>query len=140
MIEITLKGREIPLIYTVCEMKTIQEQVCPLGDLQYKLFGRNKDDENDTSLYAGPEHLGTVAKMVAILGNAGLEENDKDPDLTEKKVLRAMKPGDLVKAMNACVEAMNEGMASEVMTEDKKEEGPVDVVLEEIEKKKEPAG
>ena len=139
MATIRLKGREIPLLYTVCEMKTVQEQICPLGDLQWILFGKNKDDENDTSKYAGPEHLGAVAKMIAILGNAGLEEAGENGDLTEKKVLRALRPGDFVDAMNACVEAMSEGMASEI-PQTQEEGGKVDVVLEEIERKKEQAG
>ena len=44
MAEITLKGRKIPLLYTVFEMKAIQEEVGPLGDLQYTLFGKNRDE------------------------------------------------------------------------------------------------
>ena len=67
MASITLKGREIPLLYTVWEMKQVQEEICPLGDLQYIMFGRNKDDENDRSKYAGPEHLNALAKLIRIL-------------------------------------------------------------------------
>jgi len=138
MASITLKGREIPLLYTVWEMKQVQEEICPLGDLQYIMFGRNKDDENDRSKYAGPEHLNAVAKLIRILGNAGLEEAGKETDLTDKKVLRSLRPMELTDAINSCVEAMSEGMESEIHDEPK--DGPVDVVLEEIEKKKEAAG
>ena len=133
MAEIILKGREIPLLYTVYEMKTIQEEIAPLGELQYTIVGRNKDDEDDTSKYGGPEHLSAIAKLIRVLGNAGLEEAGEVPDLTDKKVLRALKPGDLVEAVNACLKAMNEGMASEVP--EKEEEGPVDVTLENMKKK-----
>ena len=133
MAEILLKGREIPLLYTVYEMKTIQEEIAPLGELQYTIVGRNKDDEDDTSKYGGPEHLSAIAKLIRVLGNAGLEEAGEVPDLTDKKVLRALKPGDLVEAVNACLKAMNEGMASEVP--EKEEEGPVDVTLENMKKK-----
>ena len=133
MATITLKGREIPLLYTVFEMKSIQEEICPLGDFQYVLFGRSKDDEKDTSKYASPEHLGAVAKLIRILGNAGLEETGEAPDLTDKKILRAMKPGELVEAVNACMKAMNEGMASEIP--EKNSDEPVDVTLEEMKKK-----
>ena len=133
MATIKLKGREIPLLYTVFEMKTIQEEIAPLGELQYLIVGRNKDDENDTSKYGGPEHLGAIAKLIRVLGNAGLEEAGEAPDLTDKKILRAMKPGDLVEAVNACLKAMNEGMASEFP--EKEEEGPVDVTLENMKKK-----
>ena len=76
--KITLRGREIPLLYTTYEMKTIQEEICPLGEVFYALFGRNKDDENDKSGYAGPKHLETVAKLIRILGNAGLEGGGSD--------------------------------------------------------------
>ena len=138
MASITLKGREIPLIYTVWEMKQVQEEICPLNDLQYIMFGRNKDDENDRSKYAGPEHLNALAKLIRILGNAGLEEAEKEADLNDKKVLRSLRPMDLTDAINACVAAMSEGMESEIK-EEKKDE-PVDVVLEEIERKKEQAG
>ena len=135
MTKITLREREIPLIYTVLEMKEIQEEISPLGDFQYVILGRNKDDEEDTSRYGGPEHLNAVAKLIRILGNAGLEEAGETPDLTEKKILRSMRPGELVDAISACMTAMSEGMASEIPEE--KPEGPVDVTLEKINKKKE---
>jgi hypothetical protein len=133
MTEIKLKGRKIPLLYTVYEMKQVQEEIAPLSDFQYKLFGRNPEDENDTSRYGSAEHLDTIAKLIRILGNAGLEEAGETADLTDKKVLRALKPGELVEAVNACMRAMNEGMRSEFP--EKKEEGPVDVTLEEMKKK-----
>lgn len=136
MVSMTLKGREIPLLYTTWEMKEIQEEIAPLNDLQYIIFGRSKDDENDTSNYGGPEHLTALAKMVRILGNAGLEESGQEPDLTDKKVMRALRPAQLVDAVNACMAAMSEGMESEIPA--KKKEGPTDVLLEEIERKKEP--
>ena len=135
MTEITLRGRKIPLLYTVYEMKAVQEEVCPLGELQYVLFGRNRDDEKDTSMYGAPEHIGTVAKMVRILGNAGLEEAGEKPDLTDKWVMRSLKPTQLAETVNMCIMAMNEGMASEIP--EKEETGPVDVTLEEMNKKKE---
>ena len=120
MASITLKGREIPLIYTVYEMKEIQEEIAPLGKFQYLISGQNPDDKDDMSGYGSAEHLGAIAKLIRILGN--------------KKVLRAMKPGDMVNAINACVEALAEGMASEIPEKESNE--PVDVTLEEMKKKK----
>ena len=134
MASLTLKGRTVPLLYTTFEMKQIQEEVCPLGDLQYVLFGRSKDGaEDDTSRFGSPEHLSALAKTVVIFGNAGLEEAGEAPDLTEKKVLRALRPPDLVNVINACTRAMGEGMESEFP--EKEDEGPVDVTLEEMKKK-----
>lgn len=135
MAAITLKGREIPLMYTTWEMKQVQEELGPMNLAIARVLGRNPEDETDTSRYGGAEHIGAVATLIRILGNAGLEEAGEAADLTEKKVLRALKPAELVAAINACMDAMNEGMASEIP--EKKKEGPVDVTLEEINKKKE---
>ena len=66
--------------------------------------------------------------------NEETEESGEAPDLTERKILRALKPSDIVDAVNACMDAMNEGMVSEIPTKNPDE--PVDVTLEEIKKKK----
>ena len=134
MASITLKGQEIPLLYTTYEMKQIQEKIAKLEDFQYIIFGRNKDDKEDRSLYGSPKHLDALAKLIRILGNAGLEEAGEEPDLTDKKVLRALKPFELIEAVNECTAAMAEGMESEY--EPEKQEGPVDVTLEEMNRKK----
>ena len=137
MAEITLKGRTIPLLYTMLEMKQIQEEVAPAGEFLYLMLGVNKDDPEDRSPYGSPEHLNALAKAIRILGNAGLEEDGQEPDLTDKWVMRALRPTQIVEAVNACATAMNEGMSSEIKEKEEKEEGPVDVTLEEINKKKE---
>ena len=135
MAEITLKGRRIPLLYTVLEMKEIQAQIAPLEQLQYIAFGRNPDDEKDTSKFGGAEHLDALAKMIVIFGNAGLEEAGEEPNLTYKSVMRAMRPQQLAEAVTSCMAAIQEGMASEIPP--KHQDGPVDVTLMELEKKKE---
>ena len=135
MVTITLKGREIPLLYTTWEMKQVQEELGPISKAIKRVLGLNPDDEDDMSLYAGAEHLAAAATLIRILGNAGLEENGEAADLTDKKVLRALKPADLAEAVNKCMDAMAEGMKSEIP--EKKQEGPVDVTLEEMNKKKE---
>jgi len=132
---ITLKGRKIPLLYTTWEMKTIQEEIGPLHIAIPLVMGRNPDDENDDTRYGGADHLLAAAKLVKILGNAGLEEAGENPDLTEKKILRSMKPADLADVLSLCMDAMADGMASEIPEEEEK--GPVDVTLEEMNKKKE---
>lgn len=134
MVTIKLREREVPLYYSVYEMKQIQEEICKFCDLQYVIGGRNKDDEKDNSGYGTPEHLNAIAKLIRILGNAGLEENGQDPDLTDKKIMRAMKPKDVVTMMQACLQALHEGMESEIQVKEKDE--PVDVTLEEINRKK----
>ena len=135
MATITLKAREIPLVYTTWEMKQIQEELGPLGRAIKVIMGKNPDDDKDLSGYGSAEHLTAAAKLIRILGNAGLEEAGEVPDLSDKKVMRAIRPGDIAQIINACLETMNEGMASEIPK--KEEDGPVDVVLEEMNKKKE---
>jgi hypothetical protein len=134
MASITLKGREIPLIYTVLEMKQIQEEIGPLNKAVNYITGKDPDrDESDESFAGSPEHISAVAKAVVIMGNAGLEEAGEVPDLTEKKILRALKPNEFAVAMNKCIEAMNEAMRSEIP--EKKSDEPVDVTLEDMKKK-----
>ena len=135
MASINLKGREVPLLYTVYEMKTIQEEIGPMDKVLYMATGRNPDDETDVSKFGGAEHLGTIAKLAKILGNAGLEEAGETPDLTEKKIMRALKPNEVLSIANECLNCMTDGMKSEIP--EKEQEGPVDVTLQEITKKKE---
>ena len=133
MASITLKGREIPLVYTVYEMKQIQEEIGPLGKAIDMILGRNPENKEDMSQFGGADQIGAVAKAIRILGNAGLEEAGQEPDLTDKQVMRSLKPSDLLMMINSCMDAMNAGMASEIP--EKEEEGPVDVTLEEMKKK-----
>lgn len=134
MAKINLKGREVPLLFTMMEMKAMQEEICRLDDLQYVLFGRNKENPDDMSGYCSAEHLGALAKALRIMGNAGLEEAWEAPDLTDKKVMRSLNPRMIGEACTACMEAISEGMASEIPP--KTAEGPVDVGLQEMEAKK----
>lgn len=138
MTEIKLKGRKIPLLYTVYEMKQVQDEICGLGDLQYVIFGRNRDDDKDSSKYGSSGHLSALGRLIRIMGNAGLEEAGEAPDLTEKWIMRAMRPASISDYIAACAAALNEGMSSEYPQEEA--EGPVDVTLEDMNKKKETAG
>ena len=135
MVTITLKGREIPLLYTTQEMLTIQQEIAPIADAISLAIGRNPEDDDDRSKYMGTKHLEALAKMIRILGNAALDEAGENADLTDKKILRAIKPAEIPEAINKCMTAMQEGMASEIP--EKEDDGPVDVVLEEMKKKKE---
>ncbi len=138
MVTITLKGREIPLVYTTYEMKQVQEEIAPIGKVISLVLGRNPEDKTDTSGFGSAEHLKAAAALIRILGNAGLEEAGEAADLTEKKIMRALSPIEFPAAVQACMEAMTEGMASEYPEEEKT--GPVDVTLEDLKKKGTAAG
>ena len=133
MVTIRLKEREIPLIYTTYELKALQEEIAPFERMINIILGKNPDDPTDTSAFGSAEHIENVAKLIRILGNAGLEEAGEAADLTDKKIMRAIKPMDLMEKISACMDAINEGMVSEIP--EKKDEGPVDVTLEEMKKK-----
>lgn len=136
MVTITLKGREIPLIYTTWEMKLIAEQIAPIQKAIRIMLGKNPETgEDQDGAYGSAEQVDAIGKMVCILGNAGLEEVGDTPDLTEKTVLRVLKPAELGDIVNSVIIALNEGMESEI-PERPKDEGPVDVTLEEMKKKK----
>lgn len=139
MITITLKGREIPLMLTSLELKSLQEEIGSLDQISDLVSGRNPEDAEDLSRFGGPGHLDALSKAVKILGNAGLEENGQEADLTEKKVLRALKPKDILDTVQACIDAINAGWESEIPEEENKTSGPVDVGLQEMQKKEEPA-
>lgn len=135
MVTITLKGREIPLLYTTWEMKQVQEELGPISTAIKKVLGRNPEDENDMSLYAGAEHLAAAATLIRILGNAGLEEKGQEPDLTEKWIMRNMKPAMIVPYAVLAMREISEGNKME--TPDREgEKGPVDEGLEEQQAKK----
>ena len=133
MATIKIKGREVPLIYTVYEMKQIQEEIGPLGEAINLVLGRNPEDEKDRSRYLSKEHLDAATKLIRILGNAGLDEAGEAPNLTDKTIARAIKPVELPIMISACMDAMNAGMMSEIP--EKEDDGPVDVTLEEMKKK-----
>lgn len=146
MTEINMGGRVIPLSYSAFEMIEIQKQIgCTAFQLNDEVFGvQAEEDENDPNqepkirvmVANDPERLEKLGKLIMILGNAGLEEKSEEPDLTEKWVLRHMKPALI---MGYAIAAMAEIAAGNMM-EAKKEEndGPVDEVLEAENAKKQP--
>ena len=105
MKEIRIGKREIPLFYSTYEMIAIQKEIgCTAFQLRDEVFGIVQEDEDDPmSVKLGcvtdPEKTEKLGKLIMIMGNAGLEEKGETPDLTEKWILRNMKPqliGELV--------------------------------------------
>ena len=141
----TLKigGREIPLFYSALEMAEIQKDIgCTSFQLNEEVFGVHLENEDDPSsirfgVINDGEKLEKFGKLIRILGNAGLEEQGEDPDLTDKWVLRHIKPGMIMIYVIALVAVISDGNKVESITQ-KEEEGPVDEVLEEQNAKKQP--
>ena len=140
---IKIGGREIPLFYSTYEMIQMQEDIgCTAYQLNDEVFGIHHEDDDDNSPVRfevltdmlKTKKLGT---LIRILGNAGLEEEGKDPDLTDKWVLRHLKPGMIMVYVIALIAVITEGNKFESTTPEE-EKGPVDEGLEEQNAKKQP--
>jgi len=143
MTEIKIGGREIPLFYTTYEMIAIQEEIgCTAFQLRDEVFGIVQEDEDDpTSIrieaVTDPQKTKKVGTLIRILGNAGLEEKGQEPDLTDKWVLRHMKPALIMAYCVAVMAEINAGNKLE-SPETEGETGPKDMLLEEENAKKQP--
>ena len=140
---IKIGGREIPLYYSSLEMVDIQKDIgCTAFQLNEEVFGIHLEDEDNPSsikfgVMTDGDKLEKFGKLIRILGNAGLEEDGKEPDLTDKWILRHMKPGMVMVYVVALVAVVSDGNQVESITR-KEEEGAVDEGLEEQNAKKQP--
>lgn len=143
--EINLGGRKIPLLLTTLELIDIQEEIgCTVAQLRDEVFGLTEDDEPDENgkpvfrfgVVNDPKKIRKMGTLIRILGNAGLEEQGEEPDLTDKWVLRALPPGWIIPMAVILVSVVHEAVKQEKTEE--KQSGPVDVTIEEENRKKEP--
>ena len=142
MQEIKIGKREIPLFYSAFEMLAIQEEIgCTAFQLREEVFGIRQEDEDDPmsirmECVTDPEKTKKLGTLIRILGNAGLEENGEKGDLTDKQILRNMKPALIMAYAVAAMAVIVEGNKIEAPEEE--QQGPVDEVLEEQNAKKQP--
>ena len=133
-----LGGRTIPLMLTTYELIAIQEEVgCTVGQIKEYVFGIEHNLETDDytfSLMKDKEKMRRFGALIRIMGNAGLEEKGEEPDLTDKWILRHIRPAMIMPFMMIVTEVINEAMLIENV---KKTDGPVDEKLEEDNAKKE---
>ena len=116
---VEIGGRVIPLKYTMRELADMEEQIGTM-------------DQFRDLILEGRKRLRNMAAAIRIMGNAGLKDAGQEPDLTDDKVLDAMDPNKMKTYQIAVLAAFTGGWKME--TEEEKEH---DVVLEEIERKKE---
>ena len=142
MTEIKIGGRTVPLSYTTYEMIAIQEEIgCTAYQLKEQVFGIRKEDEDDPTsirfdVVTDPVKTKKMGTLIRILGNAGLEEKGEPADLTDKWILRHMKPAMILAYAVAVMAEITAGNTVEMPPEENK--GPVDEVLEEQNAKKQP--
>lgn len=143
MTEIKIGGRTVPLNYTTYEMIAIQKELgCTAFQLNDEVFGVRQEDEDDPTsirfdIVKDGERIEKLGKLIRILGNAGLEEKGEEPDLTDKWILRKMKPAYILPYSVAVMKELSDGNRIEAVTPES-EQGPVDEVLEEQNAKKQP--
>ena len=140
---IRIGGREIPLFYSTMELISIQDEIgCTAFQLNDEVFGIKKDEDDEDSqvrfgVITDAEKTKKLGTLIRILGNAGLEEEGQEPDLTDKWILRHIKPGMIMVYVIALIAVLTEGNKIE-STRKEEENGPVDEGLEEENAKKQP--
>ena len=141
--EIKIGKRNIPLYYSTYETIAIQREIgCTAFQLKDQVFGVEIiDEDKDATLdnirlkvAEDPERMEKLGKLICILGNAGLEEEGQEPDLTEKWVLRNMKPAMMMIYALAVMTVITRGNTMEARPEQNGE--PVDEIKEENDAKK----
>lgn len=120
MTNIKIGGRDIPLLFNMPQYEALEEAVGILSDTPALfLKGRNR--------------IKNIAIAIRVMGNGGLEAAGEKPDLTDEWVLKNMRPAWLRTYQIAVLAAITAGMHMEIQEEKER-----DLVLEEIERKKEP--
>ena len=136
--EIKIGNRTIPMTLTTFEMIAIQDEIgCTVGQLRDQVFGLEQNletDEYSFKMVDDKDRLKKFGTLIRILGNAGLEEAGQKPDLTDKWVLRNIRPAMIMAYTIAITSVINEAMRMET---GQQQEGPVDEGLEEENRKKE---
>lgn len=142
MEEIKIGGRVVPLYYSTFEMVAIQEEIgCTAFQLKDEVFGLKVEDADAGGQDVRLDIARDAAKMrklgtlIRILGNAGLEENGEAGDLTDKWVLRHIKPAMILIYAIVLMKVISDGNMMEAGDD---ENGPVDETLEEQNAKKQP--
>ena len=123
-ITLTIGDRTIPLYFGMDEFIEIEETIGNLGELRDLIL-------------KGRQRLRNMIGAVRILGNAGLKREGKTADLTDEWLRANMDPHALMAyqiGILACLQRDGESQAVNENNEDKER----DLVLEEIEQKKDP--
>lgn len=117
---VEIGGRVIPLKYTMRELADMEEAIGTM-------------DQFRDLILTGRKRLRNMAAAIRIMGNAGLKAAGEADSLTDDWLLDNMEPNKMKTYQIAVLAAFTGGWKME--TEEEKEH---DVVLEEIERKKEP--
>ena len=123
-ITLNIGGRTIPMRFRMNQFAEIEEEVGNLGEVREMILN-------------GKQRIRNIVKVIRILGNAGLKHAGQEADLTEDWLNENMDPHALLAyqiAVLACLSKESESQAAEEENESKER----DLVLEEINAKKDP--
>ena len=126
MENVTLKigERKIPLRFRMNQFIEIEETVGNLGEVRDLILN-------------GKHRLSNLVTVIRILGNAGLKAAKQEPDLTDEWLKENMDPHALRAYQIGVLACLTQESYSEA-AEEKNENTERDLVLEEINAKKEP--
>lgn len=123
-ITVKIGGREIPLRFRMNQFIEIEEEVGNLGEVRELIL-------------KGKQRIRHLITVIRILGNAGLKHEGKEADLTDEWLKENMDPHALMGyqlVVIACLSKESESQAAKEENESKER----DLVLEEINQKKDP--
>jgi hypothetical protein len=123
-VTVPIGGRMIPLKFGMDQFAEIEETVGYLGDVKELMEGKNR--------------VRNTISVIRILGNGGLKAAGEQPDLTEEWLRENMEPQNIMIYQLAAIACRSRAEESEAVKEEN-ENTERDLVLEEINKKKEPA-
>ena len=123
-IKVTIAEREIPLRFRMNEFAQIEEEVGNLAEVkELVLNGKNR--------------IRNIVKIIRIMGNAGLKHAGETADLTDEWLMENMDPYNLLAYQVGVLGCMTKESESQAQQE-KDENEERDLVLEEIQAKKDP--
>lgn len=123
-ISVNIGERKIPLKFRMPEFIQIEEEVGNLGEVRDLILN-------------GKNRLRHIITIIRIMGNAGLKRDGEEADLTDEWLCENMEPHSLTAYQVAIIAALSKGGKSEAVKEEN-EKTERDLVLEEIEAKKDP--
>ena len=121
---INIGDRNIPLRFRMDQFEEMEEEIGNLGNTK-ELF------------LNGKKRVRNVVTAIRILGNAGLKHDGQEANLTDEWLKEKMDPHALMAYQIAVIACLSKESSSEAAKEEA-EEKERDLVLEEIEAKKDP--
>lgn len=123
-IKLTIGEREIPLRFKMPQFAQIEEEIGYLGDIKELII-------------RGKKRIRNIIGVIRIMGNAGLKAAGQEADLTDEWLEENMNPHELMAYQLAVIACMDKEGKSQAQ-EEKNESTERDLVLEEIQAKKDP--